>query len=51
MNSAQEIVAEEMVRAGVDRLWECTAYIGSFGDLSSPQIRKYIDNWKKIVAK
>jgi REP element-mobilizing transposase RayT len=51
MNSAQEIVANEMVRAGVDRLWECTAYVGSFGDLSSPQIRKYIDNWKRTVAK
>jgi len=51
MNSAQAIMANEMVRAGVERLWECTVYVGSFGNLSSPQIRKYIDNWKKNVAK
>lgn len=47
MNSAQQIVSNELVRVGLDRLWEPTAYIGSFGDLASSQVRKYIDNWKK----
>jgi hypothetical protein len=26
-------------------LWQSSGYIGSYGDLVSPQIRKYIHNW------
>jgi REP-associated tyrosine transposase len=47
MNSAQQVVSRELVRVGLDRLWEPSAYIGSFGDLASPQVRKYIEEWKK----
>jgi REP element-mobilizing transposase RayT len=43
MNSAQQVMQGELVQAGVDRLWMNSAYIGSFGDLSSPQIRKYLE--------
>lgn len=46
MNSAQEVVKKELIEAGVNRLWMNSAYIGSYGDLSSPQIRKFIEGWK-----
>lgn len=47
MNSAQDVVINELIRVGLDRLWEPSAYIGSYGDRASPQIRKYIEGWKK----
>jgi len=28
------------------RLWQPGAYIGSFGDLATPQIQKYVQNWE-----
>jgi REP element-mobilizing transposase RayT len=46
MNSAQEVVKEELIEAGVNRLWMNSAYVGAYGDLSSPQIRKFIEGWK-----
>ena len=46
MNSAQEVVQQEMIYAGLDRLWEPGAYLGSYGDLASAQIRKYIEDWR-----
>lgn len=46
MNSAQEVVQREMIYAGLDRLWEPGAYLGSYGDLASAQIRKYIEDWR-----
>jgi putative transposase len=49
MNSAQEVVferfAEAILQARVERLWQPSAYIGGYGDLTSPQIRKYIHNF------
>jgi REP element-mobilizing transposase RayT len=45
MNASQEIMDRELVSAGLNRLWQPSAYIGSYGDLASPQIRKYIENW------
>ena len=47
MNSAQEVVKEELIQARVERLWMTRAYFGSYGDLSSPQLRKFIENWKE----
>jgi REP element-mobilizing transposase RayT len=44
MNLAQESIQDVLVKAGLDRLWEPSVYVGSYGDLASPQIRKYIDN-------
>lgn len=49
MNSAQEVLKEELIQAGVDRLWMNSAYIGAYGDLSSPQMRKFIENWEAEV--
>jgi putative transposase len=49
MNSAQQVIferfAEAILPARVERLWQPSAYIGSYGDLTSPQIRKYIHNF------
>jgi putative transposase len=45
MNSAQKAVEREMIQARVNRLWMNSAYVGSYGDLSSSQIRKFIEGW------
>jgi putative transposase len=49
MNSAQQVIFERfagaILQARVERLWQPSAYIGSYGDLTSPQIRKYIYNF------
>jgi len=45
MNSAQQVVVREMIQARVNRLWMNSAYVGSYGDLSSAQIRKFIERW------
>jgi REP element-mobilizing transposase RayT len=45
MNAAQQVMSKEMIAAKIDRLWQPSAYLGSYGDLASPQIRKYIQNW------
>jgi REP element-mobilizing transposase RayT len=49
MNSAQAIMKRELITAGLNRLWQPSAYVGSFGDLASPQIRKYIEGWKRTL--
>jgi REP element-mobilizing transposase RayT len=49
MNAAQWVIferfAKAVIQARVERLWQPSAYIGSYGDLASPQISKYIHNW------
>lgn len=49
MNAAQQIVFEQFpaaaVQARLERLWQPSAYLGSYGNLASPQISKYIRNW------
>lgn len=51
MNAAQETMwaafADDVVRAGVERLWQCSAYIGSFGELSSNAISAYVERWER----
>ncbi len=42
MNAAQDIAQDLLVREGLERLWQKSAYVGSYGDLASPQVRKYI---------
>ena len=32
-------------RAGLERLWEPSVYVGSFGDLATPKIQQYLRNW------
>jgi REP element-mobilizing transposase RayT len=50
MNSAQEQMwsefANSVIRARVERLWQPSAYLGSFGDLESAKISKYIRQWE-----
>jgi putative transposase len=49
MNAAQQVVFEQfpaaVVQARLERLWQSSAYIGSYGNLASSQISKYINNW------
>jgi REP element-mobilizing transposase RayT len=49
MNAAQQLVfarsAPEVIRAGVERLWQPSAYVASIGDLATPQVQQYIRNW------
>ena len=47
MNAAQQVVIGDLVRVGLERLWQRSCYIGSYGDLASPRIRKYIERLKK----
>ncbi len=47
MNSAQEVLGRKLVTNGLDRLWQASAYVGSYGDLASAQVRRYIENWEK----
>src|SRR5207302_9482701 len=53
MNEGQralaERFAEELVRARIGRVWQPSAYIGSFGDLATPQVRKYIERWQAAL--
>jgi REP element-mobilizing transposase RayT len=49
MNDGQRIIWERFpeaaIRAGVERLWQASAYVGSFGDLATPKVRQYLRNW------
>jgi REP element-mobilizing transposase RayT len=49
MNASQRLLFEqfapEVIRAGLERLWQPSAYLGSFGELASPQIQQYIRSW------
>ncbi|NLF72729.1 MAG: IS200/IS605 family transposase [Candidatus Anammoximicrobium sp.] len=51
MNAAQDKMwdafADDVVKAGVERLWQASAYVGSFGDLSSNAISGYLERWER----
>jgi REP element-mobilizing transposase RayT len=51
MNAAEEVMCREfrehLIQAGIDRLWQASAYIGSFGDISSSKIRNYVKKWER----
>ena len=50
MDTAQKFIWEHfehlVVQAKVTRLWQASAYIGSFGDLSSNAISAYVKQWE-----
>ncbi len=50
MNSAQNLMWEkfegDVVRAKLNRLWQASAYVGSFGDLRSAAIASYVRRWE-----
>jgi REP element-mobilizing transposase RayT len=51
MNAAQETMwrqfDREVIQAGVERLWQPSAYVGSFGDLSSNAMSAYVKRWEE----
>jgi REP element-mobilizing transposase RayT len=51
MNAAQELLweefAESVIRAGADRLWQSSAYIGLYGDAQSAAIAAYLRRWEQ----
>ena len=47
MNTAQAVMQEELIEAGVNRLWMNSAYVGAYGDLSNAQIRKFMEKWRR----
>jgi REP element-mobilizing transposase RayT len=49
MNSAQEEISGALIPARLERLWQPSVYLGSYGDLASPQIRKYIEHWSTFL--
>lgn len=50
MNEAQSVAEFVMRRMNVppavERLWQPTAYMGSFGNLASPQVAAYLRRWE-----
>jgi REP element-mobilizing transposase RayT len=51
MNAAQDIIwrrfDREVIQAGVERMWQPSAYVGSFGDLTSNAIGAYVRQWEE----
>lgn len=49
MNAAQERMArdfaEHLIAAGVGRLWQNSAYVGSYGDITSARMQGYLRRW------
>ena len=49
MNSAQDLMWDRysnvVIKSAVERLWQSSAYIGSFGALSSKAIKAYMHHW------
>jgi REP element-mobilizing transposase RayT len=51
MNASQEVLwnqfDRDVIQAGVERLWQPSAYVGSFGDLTSNAISAYVARWER----
>ncbi len=49
MNEIQDFAGQnfssQMVRKGLKRLWQPSAYIGSFGDITSAAMKQYVADW------
>jgi REP element-mobilizing transposase RayT len=50
MNTAQKTLWEEfadaVIGAKLKRLWQSSAYVGRYGDLATPKLQRYIQNWQ-----
>lgn len=50
MNAGQEVMwhqfDRDVIQASVERLWQPSAYLGSFGDLASNAISAYVARWE-----
>ena len=55
INAAEERLwsnfPEAAIRAGVQRLWQPSAYLGTFGELQSAKIPAYLRRWKRQATK
>ncbi|MFW6457392.1 MAG: IS200/IS605 family transposase [Planctomycetota bacterium] len=49
MNKTQDFASHnfssQMVKKGLERLWQPSAYLGSFGDITSAAMRQYVVDW------
>jgi REP element-mobilizing transposase RayT len=54
MNAGEEVVWSQFdrdaIQAGIERLWQPSAYVGSFGDLTSNAISAYVARWERDAA-
>jgi REP element-mobilizing transposase RayT len=52
MNAGQELMwrgfSDSVIRARVERLWQPSAYIGSYGNLESAKISAYVRKWESM---
>jgi putative transposase len=50
LNSAQEVLWNQfdvdVIRAGLERLWQPSAYLGSIGDVTSSAMSAYVSRWE-----
>jgi putative transposase len=50
-NASRELMwrdfSESVIQAGVERLWQPSAYVGSYGDLESAKIAAYVRKWEQ----
>jgi len=46
MNAAQAVIwrdfSADAIQARIERLWQPSAYVGSYGDLATPQVQAYL---------
>ena len=54
MNAGQEVMwnqfDRDVILAGVERLWQPSAYVGSFGELTSNAISAYVARWERAAG-
>lgn len=54
MQAAQERMLrdfpEHLIQARLSRLWPNGAYLGSYGDITSPRVREYVRRWEAAQA-
>jgi len=50
LNSAEALMhrefPEHLIAMGAERLWQPSAYVGAYGDVTSGVVKKYIENWR-----
>jgi REP element-mobilizing transposase RayT len=55
LNVAQEVIwadfASAAIQARIPRLWQPGAYVGSFGELTTASVQRYLRNWAEDDAK
>jgi len=53
MNAAQDLMLnqfrEHLIQAGLDQLWQPSAYLGSYGDVTSKAVTGYMRKWESAL--